>query len=61
MRAETLLRCGCVPQRSGGGSVMVEGYSRGTRITMVHYMCPRGKGRLDRVEVVNGVVARLLY
>ena len=63
MPAENLLRCGCVPQRSGGGSVMVEGYGYGprTRITMVHYLCPRGEGRIDRVEVVNGVVERVLY
>lgn len=63
MPAETLLRCGCVPQRSGGGAVMVEGSGYGPRktITMVHYLCPRGKGRIDRVEVVNGVVARRLH
>jgi hypothetical protein len=63
MSAETLIRCGCVQARSGGGSVVVDGYGGGSgrTITIVHYICSRGEGRLDRVEVVNGVVVSKLY
>ena len=62
MRAETLVRCGCFPARSGGGSVMVQGYGQNIAeaITLVHYICPRGEGNFDRVAVVNGVVDRFL-
>lgn len=63
MNAEILVRCGCFPARSGGGSVMVQGYGQNISeaITLVHYICPRGGGTLDRVAVVNGVVDRVLY
>lgn len=62
MSPKVLVQCGCVPARSGGGSVMIQGYGASTReaITMVHYICPRGEGKLDRVVVVNGVVDRVL-
>lgn len=63
MSAEELIRCGCVPARSGGGSVMIggRGASPGATITMVHYICPRGEGGLTRVEVVNGLLERVIY
>ena len=62
MDANKLVICGCVPTRSGGGTVIVEGYGHGsgTMMTMVHYICPRGGGYLKRVLVVNGVVDRVL-
>jgi hypothetical protein len=61
MRAEELLECGCFVARSGGGSVLIEGYGNSVAetITMVHYICPRGEGRLLRVAVVNGLVDRV--
>jgi hypothetical protein len=60
MRAETLLDCGCFVADKGGGSVLVEGYGNDIEeaITLVHYICPRGEGKLVRVAVVNGVVER---
>jgi hypothetical protein len=63
MAAETLLRCGCFVARSGGGAVLIEGHgdSVSDAITLVHYICPRGGGRLVRVAVVNGVVDRVIY
>ena len=43
------------------GAVMVDGGSRGAEtIILVHYICTRGEGRIDRVVVVNGVVDRVL-
>ena len=63
MTAEELVRCGCVPAGSGGGSVMIggRGTGRGETIMMVHYICPRGAGGLSRVEVVNGLLERVIY
>jgi hypothetical protein len=63
MTAEKLVSCGCIPARSGGGSVTVEGYGGGVseNIILVHYICPRGGGRLARASVVNGVVQRVMY
>jgi hypothetical protein len=63
MSAETLIRCGCFPAESGGGTVMIQGYGQdiAEAITMVHYLCPRGEGKLSRVAVVNGVVDRVLF
>jgi hypothetical protein len=62
MPAETLLRCGCIVARSGGGAVLIEGYGDGVSdsITLVHYICSLGGGRYVRVAVVNGVVERVL-
>jgi hypothetical protein len=61
MRAEKLLECGCFVARLGGGAVIIEGLGNGVAetITMVHYICPRGEGRLIRVAVVNGLVDRV--
>lgn len=61
MRAETLVQCGCFPAHSGGGSVIIQGRGSGISdsITMVHYICVRGDGWMERVVVVNGVVERV--
>jgi len=63
MTADELVRCGCVPARTGGGSVMIggRGPQAGETIMMVHYICPRGAGGLSRVEVVNGRLERVIY
>lgn len=63
MSAEALIRCGCFPANSGGGTVLVQGSGPdvGETITLVHYLCPRGGGKLNRVAVVNGVVDRVLF
>jgi hypothetical protein len=63
MRAEMLIRCGCFVADSGGGAVFIEGYGEDVTetITLVHYICPRGEGKLVRVAVVNGVVDRVYY
>ena len=63
MSAQALIRCGCFPAESGGGTVMIQGYGSdiAETISMVHYLCPRGAGKLNRVAVINGVVDRVLY
>jgi hypothetical protein len=62
MTADELVRCGCTPAHSGGGTVMIGGRAGapGRIISMVRYLCPQGRGRFGQVEVVDGVVQRVL-
>jgi hypothetical protein len=62
MTAGDLVRCGCILANSGGSSVVVEGGPGGGRaaIKTAQYICVYGNGRVDRVEVVNGVAQRVL-
>jgi hypothetical protein len=56
-----LVRCGCIPAHSGRSSVVIEGGGGERRaMSTLQYICIYGDGRVDRVEVVNGVAERIL-